>query len=163
MKGPTCADLLRVAELHARKVLIGGTNEMIPITHLVRADGFDFVLGTPWRDDIEKEMTRQTLSALMRDGDVIRYLVMCEAWMREATPSEAANWKPGDPPPRVDPIRDHPERKEIVIACAVERAGKMIRVWETKRDKHGLCVDLVEQSPADKYDSPFLNLLPIDA
>lgn len=163
-KGPSLDTLLTVAEHHARATLIGGKDEMIPITHLVRSDGQEAVVGTPWQNDHEKEMTLNILANLMRESHVIRYMVMCEAWMRNATADEVAGYKPGDPLPNIDPIRDHPDRMEIVIACAVERGDKRVRVWETKRDKHGQCVDLVEiTNRADGWEGQWASLLPLDA
>ena len=163
-KGPSIDTLLKLAENHARQTLIGGKGEMVPICHLVRSDGQETVIGTPWRDNLEKEITLKMLAHLMREGGAIRYMVMCEAWMRKATETEAASFKPGDPLPTVPPIKDHPDRVEIVIACARDHGDKRVCVWETKRDEHGQCVDLVEiTSKADGWESQWTELLPMDA
>lgn len=162
-KSPSLDELLRAGEKHAREVLIGGKDEMCPIVHLVRSAGEQAVLGTPWRNDREKEHTLKMLAWLMREGGVIRYMVICEAWMRKATDAEAASYKPGEPLPIISPLAEHPDRVEIVIASARERGEKRFRVWETKRDKHGQCVDLVEMTDAADWEGPWADLLPLDA
>lgn len=160
----TIADLLKQAEAHARAILIGSDREdMTPIAHLIRSDGDSMVIGCPWRDEYEKQITLEMLAAMMREGHVIRYMVMCEAWMRMATEEEVANFKPGDEMPRLGPLRDHPDRVEIVVASAVERGGKTTRLWQTKRDKRGFVTDLVEVTKPANFVGPWLDLLPMDA
>ena len=163
MSETTIAMLLKAAELHARATLIGGKGDMIPLCHLVHSDGQEAVIGTPWENDEQKEMTLRMLAALMRSTHVVRYMVMCEAWMRLATAEEAENYKPGDPMPVVK-VGEHPDRKEIVIASAIERGDKAVRIWETKRDGAGVCVDLVDiTDTTEKWEGDWLKLLPLDA
>jgi hypothetical protein len=141
------------AETHARKAMIGGKTELCPIAHLVRADGNDMILGTPWRDAYEREVTYQAMRALLRDGSVVRYMLLSEAWVSKAPPG----WEPGDPDPEPLP-KDSPDRTECVIACAVERGGRTVRMWETKRDPAGNCVALVEVADTDEWKGAWLAL-----
>jgi hypothetical protein len=150
-------EMLEVGGAHARQTMIGRTGEMTPIAHLVQADGNDIIIGTPWADEREKAITMAMLAVLARTGDVIRYMVLHEAWMSEAP--EGAKL---DDPPIAMPSND-PGRKEIVVAAAVERGRRMVRVWETKRDAHGKCIDLVEQPSDGDWKGEFLELLPMDA
>jgi hypothetical protein len=161
----TIDQLMKNAETHARAILIGGKDELTPIAHLVRTDGKDFVLATPWRDAHEKNLTFATLAALMRDDQVTRYMLLHEGWMRTAepgefTPEQEAQIASGDFMPRVDPIREHPKRIEVVIAIGVEKSGKTIRMWETKRNKRGVCVELVEiDTAAEQWKGPAFELM----
>ncbi|HEX3521266.1 MAG TPA: hypothetical protein VHT52_04175 [Stellaceae bacterium] len=153
MTGPNCADLLKSAEDHARRVMIGGKGQLCPLAHLVRADGEEAVIGTPWKDEFEREVTYRALRALLHDGSVIRYMLLSEAWASKAPPG----WKLGDPDP--DPLpADSPDRVEIVMACAVERGGRTVRSWETKRDAAGNCVELVEQADTSEWRGRWLGL-----
>ena len=161
----TIDELLKAAERHARATLIGGKAEMTPITHLVRREGQDVVIATPWRNADEKELTRRVLAGLVKDDQVVRYMMLNEGWMRvaqpgEFTPEQWASIQSGDELPRIDPICQHPKRIEIVVAIAIEKGGKTIRVWETKRDKQGNCVELAEiDTDADQWRGPTLDLL----
>ena len=142
------AKLLSHGEDHIRRVLIGGKEELTPFVHLVRkADGADIVLATPWRNAAEKELTFRVLRSLMHDDQVLRYMLVHEGWMRgvepgEFTPEQEAQIVSGDFVPSVDPIAEHPKRVEIVMAIAVEKGDKTVRMWEIKRDADGDCVDL---------------------
>jgi hypothetical protein len=156
----TINELLDRAEAHARTVMIGGKEELTPLAHLVRADGEDIVLATPWRDVAEKELTFRTLAALMRDDQVVRYMLLHEGWMRKAEPGEVDRLNASGELPRVDPICQHPKRVEVVMAIGVEKGGKTVRMWETKRDKRGNCVELIEiDTTADEWRGPALELL----
>jgi hypothetical protein len=151
-------ELLRKAEDHARATMIGGKAELLPLTHMVRADGKEVVIGTPWRNDTEKQMAHAVLSGLMRVGDVIRYSVLCEAWSAVAPEGFDPKDMTADPP-----IRERPDRTEIVMAIAVDRAGHDVRVWETKRDANGNCIDLVLDEDMIDHEGAFLHLLWPDA
>jgi hypothetical protein len=157
MTAPTLEELLQHGAEHARNTLVGRADEMTPIAHLVRADGADIILGTPWRDATDKEITMKVLAHLMREGNVIRYMVLNEAWVTKAPKGAKL-----DDPPSVMPS-DDPDRKEIVVAAAVERGRRIVRMWETKRDASGACVDLVEQPDEGEWRGEFLDLLPMDA
>jgi hypothetical protein len=157
MTAPTLEELLQHGGEHARLTMVGRTDEMTPIAHLVQADGNDIIIGTPWADEREKAITLAMLAALARAGDAIRYMVLHEAWMAKAP--EGA--KLDDPPPVMP--RDDPNRMEIVVAAAVERGRRIVRVWETKRDADGKCIDLVEQPDGGDWQGEFLGLLPMDA
>jgi hypothetical protein len=157
----TIDEMLSRAETHARAIMIGGKEELTPFAHLVRTDGVDIVLATPWRDATEKKLTFRTLAALMRDDQIVRYMLLHEGWMRKAEPREVDrfNASGGELPP-IDPICQHPKRVEVVMAIGVEKGGKTIRMWETKRDKRGNCVELVEiDTTADEWRGPALELL----
>ena len=94
--------------------------------------------------------------SLMREGEIIRYAMICEAWM--AVPPEGFN---PDTDTLAERVEFMPGRKEIVVACAVDRAGGVTRIWETKRDDHGACADLVRiTTPGETFVSPFLEMLP---
>jgi hypothetical protein len=154
---PTREQLLNIAEVHARAVMIGGKTELIPVAHLIKADGGELVLGTPWTNDKEKRMTELALTKLMQAGDVVRYSIVCEAWAAAATEAElAAGLKPDQ---LVYPaVSARPDRVEIVVAIAVDREGHDVRVWNTKRDAKGACVDLVADDTGD-HEGAFLDLL----
>jgi hypothetical protein len=161
----TIDELLKAAEGQARRVMIGGKEELTPIAHMIRPNGQSIVLATPWRNATEKDITLRTLAALMRDDQIVRYSMLHEGWMRTAepgefTPEQEAAIVSGDLMPSIDPIAQHPKRIEVVIAIGVEKGGKTIRMWETKRDKRGNCVELVEiDTNADEWRGPALELL----
>jgi hypothetical protein len=162
----TIDDLLKAGEHHIRNILIGGKEELTPFVHLVRReDGQDILLMTPWRDATEKEITFRVLRSLLHDEQIVRYMLIHEGWMRKAepgefTPEQEAQIATGDFMPRVDPIAQHPKRREVVMAVAVEKGGKTIRMWEIKRDTHGNCSALVEvDTDADNWRGAALELL----
>jgi hypothetical protein len=150
-------ELLSIAETHARAVLLGGKAEMMPIAHMIKANGEELILATPWRNDFEKQLTQRMLSQLMKKGDVIRYAVVCEAWAAAAMEGEAETVKPGDV---VTPaISKRPDAREIVMAIAVDANGSNTRVLVIKRDANGACVDLVVEADATDFIGPLTDLL----
>lgn len=156
MSEVTKDDLLRIAEDHARRVMVGGAEQITPLCHAIRSTGEQIVFATPWRNNREKQMAIEALRALMREGEIIRYMMICEAWMATA---------PGGFDPETDnlpgPVEEMPNRVEIVVACAVDRAGGVTRIWETKRDDRGACADLLRiTTPGETFVSPFLEMLP---
>jgi hypothetical protein len=161
----TLDELLDAAEGQARRVLIGGKEELTPLAHLVRPHHGDIVIATPWRNATEKDITFRTLAALMRDDQIVRYALLHEGWMRSAEPGELSDEqveriKAGGALPRIDPICQHPKRIEVVIAIGVEKGRKAVRMWETKRDKRGNCVELAAiDTEAEQWRGAALELM----
>lgn len=135
MKGPNLDQLLELGEQHARRVLIGGKEELVPMFHLVYPDGASMVIGAPWHNDAEKDATVNAIRAAMQIGDVIRYGFVCEAWTLHLAPGEAMDIRPSESPNRV----------EMVCVSACDLKQQKLVGYEIKRDKRGYCTDLVRQ------------------
>lgn len=139
--------LLTIAETHARAVLIGLGQPLMPTWCLIDRKGNPHVIGTPWRTDLQKEQAEHKMRKEMRKLRVLAYSFVTEAWMARA-PKE---WVPGHKL-EVAP-RDNPLRKEVVIAAAIDRHGNELwRIWDIRRDHLEMVTNLVAQ-PLDK-DSP---------
>lgn len=134
MKGPTIDQLLELGEQHARRILIGGKEELVPMFHLVYPDGASMVIGAPWHNGAEKDATVNAIRAAMQLRDVIRYGFVCEAW--------TVHLAPGEPMPNIRPS-ESPNRIEMVCVTACDLKQQKMAGFAIKRDKRGYCLDLV--------------------
>jgi hypothetical protein len=130
--------LSRLADLageHAKRVLVDLGQPLMPQWVLVDARGGCDIVGTPWRDDQEKELTIERLRNEMRKRKVKAYSLVIEAWTAVAP----KGWKEGEP--RM-PNWQRPDRREVVIAFATDGKSIQWRQWMIKRDWHDHVVAL---------------------
>ena len=129
----TLEHLLDAGEEQARKVMIGSTEQLVPLFHLVRKDGQQAVLGTPFADAKEKQKTLWMMKYIVQGGDVLSYMFCSEVWMAQQDHS----WRDGDTMPST---RD--DRFEAVIIQACDRDTEKMRLLAIKRDEAGKCIAL---------------------
>jgi hypothetical protein len=118
--------MLELAGEHAKYVLVDLGLSLMPQWVLVDAGGAH-VIGTPWRDDQEKEFMTERLRDDMRKRKVLAYSLVIEAWAATAPPG----WKEGEP--RM-PNWKRPDRREMVIAFATDGREIQWRGWAIKRN-----------------------------
>jgi hypothetical protein len=128
--------LLKHAGEHARNVLVEmKQTELLP-TFLMIAAEENILMPAPWRDEGEKRIMLAAARAIMKDKGVTCYSLVSEAW----TAVQPKGWKPGMPQGPLP--ADRPDRKEIVIAIAADKATSKSRVWDIVRGEGGTIVDL---------------------
>jgi hypothetical protein len=128
--------MLELAGEHARRVLVEMKQADLMPTFVMVADEENIFMPAPWRDDDEKRIMLAAARAIMKDKRVTRYSVVSEAW----TAVQPKGWKPGMPQGPLP--ADRPDRKEIVIAIAADKATSKSRVWDIVRGEGGSVVDL---------------------
>jgi hypothetical protein len=134
--------LSRLAEMageHARIVMIGLQQELMPQWVLINDKGGMDIVGTPWRDDLQKDVIAEIMRQRMHDDNIQAYSVVVEAWAAQAP----KGWKAGDPH---IPSSEHPDRREVVIAFATDGQQVEWRQWATKRDQTG---EVIALEPTD--------------
>jgi hypothetical protein len=120
------SNLADLAGEHAKRVLVDLGQRLMPQWVLVDAKGAH-VIGTPWRDDREKELMIERMRKEMRKRKVTAYSLVVEAWAAAAPPG----WKEGEP--RM-PNWKRPDRREVVVAFATDGKSIEWRHWAIKRD-----------------------------
>ena len=117
---------------------IGTKDVMMPIWHVMHADGRSEVIGTPWGNSNEKETVLAALRAMFKTTDVIAYCVSTEAWTmpKGMTPEEAKAIAPnGD----INQLRPSvmPNRVECFNVFASDGTASLGKMWNIRRDKRG--------------------------
>jgi hypothetical protein len=113
MKKELLTNLADLAGEHAKRVLVDLGQRLMPQWVLVNARGGCDIVGTPWRDDREKELVTERMRKEMRKRKVTAYSLVIEAWAAAAPPG----WKEGDPR---TPNWQRPDRREVVVAFATD-------------------------------------------
>jgi hypothetical protein len=128
--------LLDLAAEHARQVLVEMKQaDLMPTFLMIAAEGSIF-MPAPWRDDDEKRIMLAAARMIMKAKGVTRYSMVSEAW----TAKQPEGWKPGMPQGPSPAAR--PDRKEVVIAIAADKATIKSRMWDIVRGEGGAIVDL---------------------
>jgi hypothetical protein len=128
--------LLKHAGEHARRVLVEMKETDLMPTFVMIAEDEHVFMPAPWRDDDEKRIMLAAARGIMKAKGVTRYSMVSEAW----TAAQPKGWKPGMPQGPLP--ADRPDRKEIVIAIAADKATSKSRVWDIVRGEGGTIVDL---------------------
>ena len=140
--------MLDFAGQHARTVLVGLQEQMIPIFHLFDAEGQSYVAAAEFSGDTYDEIIRckdavaQSVRRLIVEHKIVQYSFMSEAWMVV----RSAEWEEGmSPPPS-----EADDRIEVVIVTATDGKAYKSRRWRIKRDGEK-CVDLaLDSTPAEE-------------
>jgi hypothetical protein len=154
---PTLADLVRMAREQAERILIGTTDELMPLWHIVPdGDAPHVIVGTPFEGGPSKDMVAYAVSQLMKEHHAVKYAFMSEAWMATVNKDD---WDENGPPPS-----ERPDRIEIVMVLAQGYDEPTIqRTWKILRGEDGkTCIGL-EEMPDPAYEEikgRFANLLP---
>jgi hypothetical protein len=128
--------LLERAGEHARRVLVEMKRAELMPTFLMKGQEETTILIAPGRDENEKRILLKAVRGIMKDKRVTRYSMVSEAW----TAAQPKGWKPGMPQGPLP--SDRPDRKEVVIAIAADKATAKSRVWDIVRGEGGSVVDL---------------------
>ena len=141
---PTETDLdrlLRVAEFHARMVLVTHQQDALtPLFHLVCPGTHDLIVATPFHGDESKDAVAQDIRKLIREHQATAYMFVSEAWMIVRSKDYVLGKE------RPATAKD---RVEVVIAVATDGVDHKLARWRIKRDKKGRCVDLVLDSEGE--------------
>jgi hypothetical protein len=127
MKKELLTKLADLAGEHANRVLVDLGQRLMPQWVLIDAQGGCDIVGTPWRNGHEKELTVERMRKEMRKRKVLAYSLVIEAWAAVAPPG----WKEGEP--RM-PNWQRPDRREVVVAFATDGKSIEWRHWAIKRD-----------------------------
>jgi hypothetical protein len=141
--------LLDLAEQQARMVLLELKQELMASWVMLGADHKFEIIATPWKNDLEKELSHKMLRAFVRKKQIVAYSFLSEAWVAIAP----AGWSPGQPMAEAERPMQRADRKEVVLAFASDGATKEWRVWEIIRDWQEQIITLAsrplpEASPA---------------
>ena len=141
--------LLDLAGDHARAVMIGLQHELLPMWSIIDAKGELLVRATPWQNEHEKHLAEIFIRAEIAKRNAVAYSLVIEAW-------EA--WQPLGWDPQKEPLteRNRPskrvDRREVVIALAVDKERTVWRKWWTRRDWNDqvVALELAEELPGEK-------------
>jgi hypothetical protein len=148
--------LVELAGSHARRILIDGQQELMPTWVLIDRGGRMQILGTPWKNQLEKDLTARMLRHKMREDDVVMYSCVIEAYAA----TKPKDWTPNklNDPDYVAP-RDDPARREIVVAFATDGEFQEWRTWTLVRDWNERMIDLQLEKPATEHQGWMADLL----
>jgi hypothetical protein len=139
---------------HARTVLIErrtGDDQLAPAWLTIGGDGAVTITITPWSDEFEKDLVVAAMRHTMRETGVVAYSFVSEAW----SASEPESYDPK----RHGWPKDRPDRQEVVIAVASDRAASVHATWLIKRDRRGRVAALERQPDAEIAFGRFDDLL----
>jgi len=134
-------ELVRLGGKHAQAVLIGLRQPLMPSWLYIDQEHRIHLVGTPWRNEIEKKAAGMQMRKIMLEAGAVAYSVVVEAW----TSTQAKGWEPGHP--HIEPRLD-PERQEIVLAFATDGKTTEWRRWDIVRDWNDVVLKL-EEHPFD--------------
>jgi hypothetical protein len=154
----TLEEMVGLAEDHARRILVGTKEELLPQWLIVGADDKIEIWATPWSSASEKRLVVEAMRSTLRQGHAKAYSLLVEAWYSVLPASEAPTEYTGPPP------SERPDRQEAVVVTAANREGEVVyRQWEIVRSSKGggKCIDLRRlDGPEDRMTSAlFDNLL----
>jgi hypothetical protein len=153
---PTLAQLVEMGRAQAERILVGTSEELMPIWHIVPEEGPHVIVATPFQGDASKDMVAFAVSRLMKEHHAVKYAFLSEAWMAQVNKEE---WDADQTQPSL-----RPDRIEIVMIFAQGHDEKPIqRSWKILRGEDGkTCIGL-EAMPDTDYEElqgRFANLLP---
>ena len=141
-------DLVNLAGTHARTVMIGLQQDLVPVWLCIDKDGQPVIIATPWSNDREKALAKRKMKTYMRDHGIDSYSFVTEAW--QATVPAGTDL---DELTESDRPTNRADRIEVVVACATDNAHAEWRMWKTIRNSKGQVVDL-ERLQTDSEREP---------
>lgn len=138
--------------------VFNGQGEILPTWILVTADGELVPLIIPSWAMEDKDKVVEVLAKVFRDGRIIRYVSLLEAWCVIGKSKEQMK----DVLDNIDitPIREHPERIEVVHIQAEDKHHMLsgqFRIIRPANNKPFL--SRFEKNDADRSEGRFCNLL----
>lgn len=143
----TLLDKMMLAAEASIRRHIGKRQTLMPVWHVVHADGQSEVIGTPWADGDEKQTIFAAMREMFRTTDVIAYCLTVEAW---ATPSMMpADVKAIVPTGDINDLipSEMPDRVEIFTATASDGSETLSVIWDIRRDKRGRVQAVIKRDP----------------
>jgi hypothetical protein len=140
-------NLLDAAEAHARGILIGTAEALIPVFMLQDGEDQGYLVATPFVGENANEVAHvkdavaYAVRRMIKAKKIVRYSFLSEAWMTVRPPGW--NEAMGPPPSESD------DRREVVIAMATDGGDYKLRRWLIKRNGEQ-CVDLILDSKGDE-------------
>jgi hypothetical protein len=132
---------------------IGKKEPLLPVWHLMQADGKSIVVGTPFDGPREKNMVFDVIRRTMRQIDCIAYCFTNEAWTMP--PMTAEEVKRISPTGELADIRPSvmPNRIEVFVATASDGTTIVTRMWDIRRDKRGRVQAIIKRDldPATEF------------
>lgn len=169
MSSPMTLDIMiDTAEDFARRVLLEKKQkQLMPSFLLIQPDDSAEIIQVEldFNIDLQKQLLRAKMRALMQEKGTIMYSFISEAWQSpEGIPPEKVKrdaqgiyyHSPDVPRPS-----QHPNRIEVVMVMATDGIRAKYKQWLIKRDYKGAIRDLVpdRDMEGDTVISPFADLL----
>lgn len=139
--GKVVDTLIDLAAKQAHTILVGSKQQLMATFVLATPKGI-CILGTPWQNDSEKEQMVAAVAHQVKERKAYAYSFLTEAWSAIAPP----DWHGKGNLAEVDRPRNRADRREVVVAMAVDRYGarRLVRWW-LDRDPFGVCSGLRQQ------------------
>ena len=147
----TVDEMIKCAIAYAHLVLVGKPHAELTPTWLVQNKNETSLIGTPWRNQNEKEIMVETMRLMFKTRKVESYSFISEAW--SATESL-------DAPTGLTPSQRE-DKREVVIVSAFDRQGGKIQCYEIKRGPDAMVTELAldPHGPEDNLSGRLYNLL----
>ncbi len=127
----TLDEMLKNAEEFAIKTF-HETGSVSPMWVAESANNERFVIATPWGSREEKEMVVQGLRALFKEKKVQRFSFIVEAWVVQPSDGKIPeSMKLGAS------LSTHPERRELLMIRAEDKAKSVSSIYYILRPEHG--------------------------
>lgn len=93
--------------------------DLLPMWVAEDSKGAKTLIATPFGSEEEKDLTAATVRKIFKDVGAVRCAFISEAWIlaSDDTGKMPKDYKMGDP------IREHPDRKEVIIVTAEDNVG----------------------------------------
>lgn len=126
--------LVELAEAQAKTVLVGMQQPLMPSWVIVDRDNSLLITGTPWESQVQKGFAINQIKEQMRKCQAKAYSFLCEAWMATTTEEEHQQDIRDN---KFVPVRERPERREIVMVYATDGKEQICRRWDIIREPLG--------------------------
>jgi len=103
--------LIETADLSA-EAIFRATGQLLPMYHMITVKGAHIVTPSPSQD---KDLAVKIMKAALKEFNVDSYVFLSEAWSVSAKTEDIAVPREG--------LRRHPDRREIIMYSAEDRAG----------------------------------------
>lgn len=131
--GLTLNHMLDMAHAQAERVLVGTSEDLMPVFLFINGKGESGVIGAPFRSTIEKDMVADAARKLFADKQAVAYSFLSEAWMASVKHQREYD---GPPPSAL------PDRIEVVMALAETATEMKSRMWKIVRGEGNVCIRL---------------------
>jgi hypothetical protein len=122
--------LIETAGQHAQMVMVGLNMDLMPSWLLFDKEGHCDIVGTPWRNEEEKQFVVRKMRQYMRQKATVCYSVVVEAWAAKAP----EGWNQEEElQPWEKPMERH-DRWELVVAIASNGTEMQAKQWQIVRD-----------------------------
>lgn len=121
-------DLMKAAYETAKELINGGTSEPImPVFILLDRKNKVHIIGTPFNDEKEKDMTAAFIREQAKELGATAYVHVSEAWVTTVSPSTPAS-------DIVQPSKSEARREVLMVAGEDIDKGHIAHMWPIERD-----------------------------